>query len=238
MPTTPSRRLTALTLGVILVLVVLVVAMGGRHSSVMRRLGLAHERVVPEITTRGEHRFTQTQAGTGDPVGWDPCREIDYRVNLAQAPSDGRELVHSAIGRLSEATMLRFRDRGTTDQAPFDDHLPLLSRRGGVVIGWATPAELPEIAGRAGLAGSTTHAVRGRLFYNAGAVALDVDTFADGRTPDSIRRSIILHELAHVVGLDHVHEPLELMFAETTGSIDFGPGDLEGLARLGRIPCA
>ena len=49
--------------------------------------------------------------------------------------------------------------------------------------------------------------------------------------------AIVLHELAHVVGLAHVSEPMELMFADNTGQVTFGPGDLEGLARLGSLPC-
>ena len=47
----------------------------------------------------------------------------------------------------------------------------------------------------------------------------------------------MLHELAHVVGLAHVSEPMELMFTDNTGQVTFGPGDLEGLARLGSLPC-
>lgn len=48
----------------------------------------------------------------------------------------------------------------------------------------------------------------------------------------------MLHEIAHVVGLSHVDEPTELMAATNSGQIDFGPGDREGLARLGSLPCA
>jgi hypothetical protein len=30
---------------------------------------------------------------------------------------------------------------------------------------------------------------------------------------------------------------MELMFADNSGQVGFGPGDLEGLARLGSLPC-
>ena len=46
------------------------------------------------------------------------------------------------------------------------------------------------------------------------------------------------HELAHVVGLNHVDDAAELMYPEgIPGVVAFGPGDLTGLARLGRGQC-
>jgi hypothetical protein len=49
--------------------------------------------------------------------------------------------------------------------------------------------------------------------------------------------AIVLHEVAHVIGLGHVSEPMELMYADNTGQVELGPGDREGLARLGSLPC-
>jgi hypothetical protein len=54
-----------------------------------------------------------------------------------------------------------------------------------------------------------------------------------------IVRGIIQHELAHLVGLDHVNDPEQLMFAQTQpGVTDFAAGDLTGLSVLGTGPCA
>ena len=44
------------------------------------------------------------------------------------------------------------------------------------------------------------------------------------------------HEFGHVVGLDHVDDPAELI-QYNMGVTAYGPGDLEGMARLGSIPC-
>lgn len=46
-----------------------------------------------------------------------------------------------------------------------------------------------------------------------------------------------MHELAHVLGLDHVDDPTQLMHEENTGQFDFGDGDLAGLALLGTGAC-
>lgn len=46
-----------------------------------------------------------------------------------------------------------------------------------------------------------------------------------------------MHELAHVVGLDHVDDPTQLMNPEGTGVTEFAAGDLAGLAVLGGGQC-
>jgi predicted Zn-dependent protease len=50
-------------------------------------------------------------------------------------------------------------------------------------------------------------------------------------------RAILMHELGHLVGLDHVDDPGELMYAESVGTLGFGAGDREGLASLGSGRC-
>ena len=51
------------------------------------------------------------------------------------------------------------------------------------------------------------------------------------------QQAIVDHEFGHVVGLDHVHDPRELMNEDNVGLTTYGPGDREGLARLGAIDC-
>lgn len=48
---------------------------------------------------------------------------------------------------------------------------------------------------------------------------------------------VLDHEIAHVMGLNHVDDPDELMSAVKTGQAGFGRGDLQGLAQLGAIDC-
>ena len=48
--------------------------------------------------------------------------------------------------------------------------------------------------------------------------------------------SVLLHELGHIMGLDHVHDPDQLMYSGRHPNVflhDYGTGDLEGLRRLG-----
>ena len=66
-------------------------------------------------------------------------------------------------------------------------------------------------------------------------VALDRDAFAamaDRPGPD-LRGAVIEHELGHVLGLGHVDDPDELMYAETTNRTTLGAGDRAGLGLVG-----
>jgi hypothetical protein len=80
----------------------------------------------------------------------------------------------------------------------------------------------------------------GASYYATGVVALDAPDFRNilsrpGGHAEA--RAIVMHELGHLVGLAHVHDPHELMNERNVGQLDFGPGDLRGLAALGAGPC-
>jgi hypothetical protein len=166
---------------------------------------------------------------------------VEYAVNPARMPDGARPLLDRAIARVSAATGLAFEDTGDTDRRPFTG--PLVPLGGGrpVVIGFADAGEFPGLAGNvAGLGGAAAEdGARGRLHYATGGVVLDVEAFTPAAVAQQPRvmEGVVLHELAHVVGLAHVTEPMELMFARNTGQVELGPGDLEGLARLGSLPC-
>jgi predicted Zn-dependent protease len=113
-----------------------------------------------------------------------------------------------------------------------------------VLVAWTTPAQLPRLAGDiAGLGGSMPVAdtFNGTLRYVTGTVSRDAPQLEEVlRRPhgrDEVR-AIVMHELGHLVGLAHVSDPSELMFAENTGLTDLGAGDREGLAALGKGACS
>ncbi len=76
--------------------------------------------------------------------------------------------------------------------------------------------------------------------FVAGQVTLDApglsETLAWPEGPAHIR-AILMHELGHVLGLDHVDDPTQLMYAENSGQFEFGDGDRAGLALLGTGEC-
>jgi hypothetical protein len=50
-------------------------------------------------------------------------------------------------------------------------------------------------------------------------------------------RAVLVHEVAHVIGLDHVDDAGELMAPTMGVRTGLGPGDLAGLARVGQVAC-
>lgn len=195
-------------------------------------------------TGLGSFAFTAHQPGEPSaPVAYSPCRVIEIEVNDATAPPAGDELLARALDDVSRATGLRLDVVGRTDEIPEPERpRGVAGHWEPVLVAWATAAEVPDLAGSvAGVAGSV--AVEGNLGgsrYVTGTVALDAADLTEMlNQPGGHRQveAIIKHELGHLVGLDHVDDPGELMYAENVGRADFGPGDLEGLAALGRGRC-
>jgi len=112
-----------------------------------------------------------------------------------------------------------------------------------VLISWVTPNENPDFAADVtGEGGSSAMSRDGRpSAYVTGAVELDAGQLASIlQRPggNQIVRAIMLHELGHLVGLDHINVANQLMYPQgQPGVTDFGIGDLTGLAALGRGSC-
>jgi hypothetical protein len=202
------------------------------------RLAPAHE---------GPHRFMATQPGGTAPVAYDPCRPIRYVVNERTAPPGAAALVEEAVARIAEVTGLRFQLEGSTDERATPDRAGFQPQRYGdrwapVLIAWSDPAELPVLGGDvAGIGGSTAvqAGLRDELVYVTGMVALDGPQLGEimaGGNGAAYVRGVILHELGHLIGLDHVDDPTQLMHAR--GQFAYlQAGDITGLVRLGTGPC-
>lgn len=241
-----SRMSIGSVLALLVAACVLMLDPGEYGSRVRGLVGLDDERRMAAVPFSGEgtYRFLATQPGGEQPVGWNPCRPVRYQVNPQDAPEDWRELVDDGVAEVSAATGLEFQDEGTTDDRGFDDRSGGIGIGGPdpVLIGWADEDEVEGLAGDvAGLAGPVTLSRAGYGRYVSGMVVLDADTYADldgavgGRAQ---QRAILIHELGHLVGLAHVDDEGELMHATNLGRTEFGPGDLTGLALLGRVPCS
>jgi hypothetical protein len=195
----------------------------------------------------GSYSFLSTQPGTQEPVTYPPCRTVQVRINATGEVVGGTQLVLDAMAEVSELSGIRLDYAGPSSQRPAewsaaveadgpDAHPPAL-------VSWSDEAETPELAGDVvGLGGSIS--VRGAAFskarYVTGSVELDAPDLAhvlEGPDGEARVRAVVLHELAHLVGLGHVADAAELMSETNYGLVDFGPGDREGLARLGASVC-
>lgn len=237
---TTGRALLGLLITALLLGGIVAFAPGEEMGAVRRAIGMDEERsgVMPEDEWgRGSFEFSMTQRGSEEPVGYDPCGVIEVEINPENAPDDYRDLVDTAIQHTSDASGLRFEVVGETDRRDFDLEEP---DRRPVLVAWSDEDEVPELEGDvAGLGGSVAGDLgTGSLSYVTGIVVLDTDVFDGVPLYDSSGdQAIVDHEFGHLVGLGHVDDIDELMAAENTGRTTYGPGDREGLARLGLIDC-
>lgn len=220
-------------------------------AALRRVLGIGEDRLAEpaDVASGGTYAFLQTQPGDdAAPVTWSPCRPIEFEVNPDGSPESDDEtvtMVREAVAEVGDIAGLQFDYVGVTDRRPgWEDRFIPAGRREPVLIAWADEDEVPLLEGRvAGIGGSVAVEKGGprHLRYVTGQVTLDIDAYDDlTQLPDSGRaeqRAILLHELGHVVGLDHVDSEAELMYADNVGQTDFGPGDLNGLVQLGQGEC-
>ena len=211
----------------------------------------AHPLGTPAPVPAVPGKFETIEDQPGDPntpVAWDPCRPIHYVINPAGAPADGTLLIEGAIARVHTATGLQFVYDGTSTEKPSKarpTYQPARydpTRWAPVLIAWSDEDAFPDLAGYvAGLtdslpvyASDTT-----RLLYVSGQIVFDRRDLSMATAPDRGEvRAIVLHELGHLVGLDHTADRTQIMFSESQFNVrDYGAGDLRGLAELGRQAC-
>lgn len=237
-PLLPSLLITALLLAGVIAW-----SPNDSMASVRRLVGLGDHRLgtPPHVPLgRGSYAFTMTQPASGEPVGYSPCRVIKVEVNPDGAPADYNELVDTAIRHTHDATGLAFERVGLTEDRDVRASGLPLARHAPVLVMWAGEGEVPELGGRVvGIGGSApAESDTGRLRYVTGRVVLDTDAFAEfSPSEQPLAQAIIDHEFGHLVGLAHVDDPGELMYSDNIGRTTYGPGDREGLARLGGIAC-
>jgi hypothetical protein len=200
----------------------------------------------PPAVGSGSYKFLAVN-GDGSPVGYSPCRPLHYVVNDDLAPAGAQQLVSDAITTISAATGIPFVYDGTTREQPSPQRAPYQPEAYGerwapLLIAWTTPEVAPQLKGKViGTGGSTHYSYEGGpQTFVSGGLDLDAPQIADElMNPDGhlYATAVILHELSHVMGLDHVEDPTQLMYPEIGTPEGLSAGDLNGLYELSKAQC-
>ena len=224
------------------------------HLSEPDALWLPNATTVPELvasppkmalisTVSNAYRFSSVL--DGQPVRWNPCSAIHWRSNTARGPAGGLDVLKGSVARIAALTGTSWVYDGASATNPTSGYLPTTPQNSNrpVLLGWTDGASSDLLAGKpAQVLGMTrtvwfgTNDGQGhQLAATRGAViALDRTNRLPLRGPTSWSATS-LHELGHVMGLDHPYDPRELMAATLPAAVsDMQMGDRTGLTRVGR----
>ena len=165
---------------------------------------------------------------------FDPCTAIPYRINFAGAPRNARALVDASLARARAATGLTFTYAGPYAGIPF-------SRQGnsglpatGIGFAWTTAGQVHGLAGSAiGLGGGGWSA--GARRTSSGVVIDRAFHYRRGWTGTNSIGGLLLHEIGHALGLEHVNDRTQQMYPRDIGAPhgNYNRGDLSALRKVG-----
>jgi hypothetical protein len=190
-------------------------------------------------------RYTFLSTHRGEPVRWDPCAPIRFKVNRngAVPASEVAHIVAAfrTLGR--DLGGVRFLYAGSTTLVP--DTTDQARRSGApIVVAFASPGTgstrssmlTGREAGRGGFGSTRWGSGDGPHVPVATTGAAVLDTRKARAMKRKTRNAMYLHEIGHVLGLGHAGDRREIMYPTllTAGPRTYASGDRAGLARLGR----
>lgn len=182
-------------------------------------------------------------AEIADGYRWSSCAPVRFALNVKDAPTGAVADFRLAARKVAQATGLDLQVVGTTTAEPTADWARSQGKASWnpVLVSWGAD-------GTAGLskgASATSEPfglpnADGQGVWVSGRMRFNVDTdymYTPGFGAYGSRVALMMHEIGHMVGLDHVNDDTQLMYATVSGAADAGRGDMDGFAALGSAGC-
>lgn len=197
---------------------------------------------LPALTSSA-YRFSSVL--DGQPVRWNPCQAIRWKANVARGPVGGLDVLKAAVAHIAYKTRTTWVYDGTTATVPSTAYLPKVPSNTNktVVIGWTDGTASDLLRGRPAQVLGMTRTVWFGVDNGMGTriAATRAAVVALDRTDRLPLRGVqswsatALHEIGHVMGLDHPADPRQLMAATLPNVSTLQTGDNTGLTRVGRL---
>jgi hypothetical protein len=196
----------------------------------------------PPSSVRGSaSSYSLHRNSNGTVTRWNPCDgAIRVKVNPAGGGVGALSDAQAAIKSIAGATGLKFVYDGTTSFIPRSSNSG--SQPAPIVVAWATRSQTDYFgAGAIGeggwrSSGISADGVRWTWKITQGFVVIDPTAkVTGGFARGASRGGLLMHELAHVAGLGHTGDALQVMASSMTSSsyASWGSGDKAGLVRVG-----
>jgi hypothetical protein len=144
----------------------------------------------------------------GIPVLVNACAPIALTVDMNNVPTGGGNVVAAAVEQAVSMTGLSFTETDVrTDSARIE-------------IAFQAEADDPSLAGDAiGVAHTRSTARQGGTYISNSVIHLELEWFTTAipATPD-LATMVVLHEIGHSLGLDHVSDPTSIMYPSAKAS--------------------
>ncbi|MEP7112950.1 MAG: hypothetical protein ABI862_06770 [Ilumatobacteraceae bacterium] len=168
----------------------------------------------------------------GAPLRWNPCQPIRYAINMGGYDESFRKVILEAVERVEAATGLRLVPNGDSTFMPTSANKSLTASASELVIALGDEVQTDLVPGQVvGIAGIlfTSSIVKASVVIDMGDIESTPPWSSVGVGP------VLMHELAHAVGLGHVKDPTQSMNASASqgGPTTYGAGDLTGLWQVG-----
>jgi hypothetical protein len=190
------------------------------------------------------YRFDSADS-KGRPVTWRPCSRVAIVLNPVGAPSWAEAALRGAIADVRARSGVRLSYAGRSTAVPKANWGQAGHLSDGywrpVLVAWVEASSPHLVPGSSATTTSVmTRTAEGLTRRVAGLITVNREHNPLYPTSAQVGwslRLLLQHELGHLVGLDHVADPTQLMYPQAGHTRGWGAGDLSGLRKLGSTRC-